>query len=124
MKALNNRDPSMVGCERRGKPLCLPWHGVFAPGNEWWVVCPGDGQTQGSAPTFVSVIVGTDRRVVGKQMEDPIKRFAQLPATTSHAEGSGDLRRFLREGKKVLISRSRRFRSSCSSMKKGRDGLG
>jgi hypothetical protein len=74
------------------------------------MVClPGDGQTQGSAPTFDSVIVVTDRRVLDKQMEDTIKQFAQVTATVGHAERSGDLRRFLREGKKLIISTVQKF---------------
>jgi type I restriction enzyme, R subunit len=62
--------------------------------------------------------VVTDRRVLDKQIEDTGKQFVQVSATIGHAERSGDLRRFLREGKKILISRSRRFRSSRSSMQK------
>nr|WP_244085236.1 DEAD/DEAH box helicase family protein [Desulforhabdus sp. TSK] len=72
-------------------------------------VCPGDGQTLGSAPTFVSVIVVTDRRVRDKQKGDTIKQFAQVSATVGHAVRSGDLRRFLREGKKIIISTVQKF---------------
>ena len=58
---------------------------------------------------FDSVIVVTDRRVLDKQIKDTIKQFAQVSATVGHAERSGDLRRFLREGKKIIISTVQKF---------------
>lgn len=58
---------------------------------------------------FDSVIVVTDRRVLDKQIKDTIKQFAQVSATVGHAEGSGDLRRFLKSGKKIIISTVQKF---------------
>jgi type I restriction enzyme, R subunit len=72
-------------------------------------VSPADGQTQRSAPTFDSVIVVTDRRVLDKQIRDTIKQFAQVSATVGHAEHSGDLRRFLKAGKKIIITTVQKF---------------
>lgn len=60
-------------------------------------------------PLFDSVIVVTDRRVLDKQIRDTIKQFAQVSATVGHAERSGDLRRFLRDGKKIIISTVQKF---------------
>jgi len=68
----------------------------------------GGGSKPGSA-LFDSVIVVTDRRVLDKQIKDTIKQFAQVSATVGHAEHSGDLRRFLREGKKIIISTVQKF---------------
>ena len=58
---------------------------------------------------FDSVIVVTDRRVLDKQIKDTIKQFAQVSATVGHAEQSGDLRRFLKSGKKIIISTVQKF---------------
>ncbi len=44
-----------------------------------------------------------------KQIKDTIKQFAQVAATTGHAEHSGDLRRFISEGKKIIISTVQKF---------------
>ena len=52
--------------------------------------------------TFDSVIVVTDRRVLDKQIRDTIKQFAQVSSIVGHAEKSGDLRAFLKAGKKII----------------------
>ena len=58
---------------------------------------------------FDTVIVVTDRRVLDKQIKDTIKQFAQVSATVGHAEHSGDLRRFLKAGKKIIITTVQKF---------------
>ena len=58
---------------------------------------------------FDSVIVVTDRKVLDKQIRDTIKQFAQVSATVGHAERSGDLRRFLKAGKKIIITTVQKF---------------
>ncbi|WP_457653265.1 type I restriction endonuclease subunit R [Rhodocaloribacter sp.] len=58
---------------------------------------------------FDSVIVVTDRRILDRQIRDTIRQFAQVSATVGHAERSGDLRRFLTEGKKIIISTVQKF---------------
>lgn len=58
---------------------------------------------------FDSVIVVTDRRVLDKQIRDTIKQFAQVSATVGHAEHSGDLRKFLKSGKKIIITTVQKF---------------
>ncbi len=58
---------------------------------------------------FDSVIVVTDRRVLDKQIRDTIKQFAQVSAIVGHAERSGDLRKFLAEGKKIIITTVQKF---------------
>jgi type I restriction enzyme R subunit len=58
---------------------------------------------------FDSVIVVTDRRLLDHQIQTTIKRFMQVGATVGHAEGSGDLRRFIEEGKKIIVSTVQKF---------------
>jgi len=61
------------------------------------------------ATVFDSIIVVTDRRILDKQIKDTIKQFAQVGATVGHAERSGDLRKFIAEGKKIIISTVQKF---------------
>ncbi|MFO7774042.1 MAG: type I restriction endonuclease subunit R [Dehalococcoidia bacterium] len=58
---------------------------------------------------FDSIIVVTDRRILDKQINDTIKQFAQVSATIGHAEHSGDLRRYIEGGKKIIISTVQKF---------------
>ncbi|MBM7482667.1 type I restriction enzyme R subunit [Bradyrhizobium sp. USDA 3686] len=58
---------------------------------------------------FDSVIVVTDRRILDQQIRDTIKQFAQVGATVRHAEHSGDLRRFIADGKKIIITTVQKF---------------
>jgi type I restriction enzyme, R subunit len=51
-----------------------------------------------------SVIVVTDRIILDRQIRDTIRQFSQVSSTVGHAENSGDLRRFLASGKKLVIS--------------------
>ena len=51
----------------------------------------------------------TDRRVLDRQITDTIRQFAQVGAIVGHADRSGDLRRFLREGKKIVITTVQKF---------------
>jgi len=63
----------------------------------------------GGQPLFDSIIVVTDRKVLDRQIRDTIKRFAQVAATVGHADHSGDLRRFLEAGKKIIITTVQKF---------------
>jgi len=67
------------------------------------------GLSKGDRPIFDSIVVVTDRRVLDRQIRDTIKQFAQVSATVGHAERSGDLRRFLAEGKKIIITTVQKF---------------
>ena len=51
----------------------------------------------------------TDRRILDKQIRDTIRQFAQVGATVGHAERSGDLRKFIESGKKIIISTVQKF---------------
>ncbi len=61
------------------------------------------------APAFDSIIVVTDRRILDRQIRDTIRQVAQVGATVGHAERSGDLRRFIEGGKKIVISTVQKF---------------
>ena len=58
---------------------------------------------------FDSMIVVTDRRVLDKQIRDTIKQFAQVSATVGYSEDSNDLRKFLKSGKKIIITTVQKF---------------
>ena len=74
-----------------------------------WLAHQLIGLSKDGAPVFDSIIVVTDRRVLDQQIKDTIKQFAQVGATVGHAERSGDLRRFLAGGKKIIISTVQKF---------------
>jgi len=74
-----------------------------------WLAHQLIGLQKSGATIFDSVIVVTDRRILDKQIRDTIKQFAQVSATVGHAERSGDLRRFLKAGKKIIITTVQKF---------------
>ena len=61
------------------------------------------------APVFDSIIVVTDRRILDRQIRDTIRKYAQVSSTVGHAEKSGDLRTFIEQGKKIIISTIQKF---------------
>ena len=67
------------------------------------------GLEKDGRPVFDSIIVVTDRIILDRQINDTIRQFAQVGATVGHAENSGDLRRFIGEGKKIIISTVQKF---------------
>jgi len=74
-----------------------------------WLAHQLIGLRRDEASIFDSIIVVTDRKILDQQIRDTIKQFAQVGATVGHAEHSGDLRRFLAEGKKIIISTVQKF---------------
>ncbi|HOX44444.1 MAG TPA: type I restriction endonuclease [Myxococcota bacterium] len=58
---------------------------------------------------FDSVIVVTDRRILDDQLQRTIKQFMQVGATVGHAEHSGDLKKFIEQGKKIIVSTVQKF---------------
>ena len=74
-----------------------------------WLAHQLIGLTKDDAPIFDSIVVVTDRRILDKQIRDTIKQYAQVGATVGHAEHSGDLRRFIEDGKKIIISTVQKF---------------
>ena len=67
-------------------------------------------QADGTArDVFDSVIVVTDRRILDDQIQKTIKGFMQVRATVGHADHSSDLRRFIQEGRKIIVSTVQKF---------------
>ena len=67
-----------------------------------------DGDAEGPE-IFDSVIVVTDRRILDSQIQATIKQFMQVGATVGHAQRSGDLRKFIKEGRKIIVSTVQKF---------------
>jgi len=74
-----------------------------------WLAHQLIGLQKDAATVFDSIIVVTDRKILDQQIRDTIKQFAQVGATVGHAEHSGDLRKFIAEGKKIIISTVQKF---------------
>jgi type I restriction enzyme R subunit len=74
-----------------------------------WLAHQLVGLRRDDAEVFDSIIVVTDRRILDQQIRDTIKQFAQVGATVGHAERSGDLRKFIAGGKKIIISTVQKF---------------
>ena len=74
-----------------------------------WLAHQLIGLKKDDAAAFDSIIVVTDRKILDQQIRDTIKQFAQVGATVGHAEHSGDLRKFIAEGKKIIISTVQKF---------------
>jgi len=74
-----------------------------------WLAHQLIGVQHGGKPVFDTIIVVTDRRILDKQISENIKQFAQVSATVGHAGGSGDLRKFIEGGKKIIITTVQKF---------------
>ena len=74
-----------------------------------WLAHQLIGLEREGKPIFDSVVVVTDRRVLDRQITATIRQFAQVGATVGHADRSGDLKRFLADGKKIIISTVQKF---------------
>lgn len=74
-----------------------------------WLAHQLIGLLKDDKPVFDSIIVVTDRVLLDHQIRDTIKQYAQVGATVGHAEHSGDLRKFIEEGKKIIISTVQKF---------------
>lgn len=58
---------------------------------------------------FGSVIVVTDRVILDSQLKETIKSFMQVGSTVVHAERSGDLRKAIEAGRKIIITTVQKF---------------
>jgi type I restriction enzyme R subunit len=74
-----------------------------------WLAHQLIGLKRNEKEIFDSVIVVTDRRILDSQIQATIRQFMQVGATVGHAERSGDLRRFIQEGKKIIVSTVQKF---------------
>jgi type I restriction enzyme R subunit len=68
-----------------------------------------DQANQANREVFDSVIVVTDRRLLDDQIQTTIRQFMQVGAMVGHAERSGDLRRFIEQGRKIIVSTVQKF---------------
>jgi type I restriction enzyme, R subunit len=74
-----------------------------------WLAHQLIGVKRSGKELFDSVIVVTDRRILDDQIQKTIKQFMQVGATVGHAEHSGDLRKFIEQGKKIIVSTVQKF---------------
>jgi type I restriction enzyme R subunit len=74
-----------------------------------WLAHQLIGIKRNDREVFDSVIVVTDRRLLDAQIQNTIRQFMQVGATVGHAERSGDLRTFIEEGKKIIVSTVQKF---------------
>jgi len=75
-----------------------------------WLAHQLIGLEKAGSSLFDTVIVVTDRRILDKQLRDNIKRFAQVSSIVGAVtEGSAQLRVFLEQGKKIVITTVQKF---------------
>jgi type I restriction enzyme R subunit len=63
----------------------------------------------GGGNAFGSIIVVTDRVILDSQLKETIKSFMQVGSTVVHADRSGDLRRAIEAGRKIIITTVQKF---------------
>ena len=74
-----------------------------------WLAHQLIGLEREDAPVFDSIIVVTDRLILDRQIGDTIRQYALVGATVGRTQQSGDLRRFIETGKKIIISTVQKF---------------
>ncbi len=67
------------------------------------------GLEQNGRPLLDSVLVVTDRRILDKQIRDTIKQFMQVQNIVAWAEHSGDLRKAITDGKRIIVTTIEKF---------------
>lgn len=74
-----------------------------------WLAHQLIGLEKDGHPIVDSVLVVTDRRILDKQIRDNIKQFMQVANTVEWAEHSGDLRKAIQGGKRIIITTVEKF---------------
>ena len=74
-----------------------------------WLVHQLVEATHEGAVAFDSIIVVTDRVILDVQLSQTIKSFLQVGSTVVHADRSGDLRRAITAGKKIIVTTVQKF---------------
>lgn len=74
-----------------------------------WLAHQLIGLERDGHPMIDSVLVVTDRRILDKQIRDNIKQFMQVANTVAWAEHSGDLRKAIQDGKRIIITTIEKF---------------
>lgn len=74
-----------------------------------WLAHQLIGLERDGHPMLDSVIVVTDRKILDKQIRDTIKQFMQVNSTVVWAEHSGELRKAITNGKRIIITTVEKF---------------
>lgn len=74
-----------------------------------WLVHQLAEATHQGRVAFDSIIVVTDRVILDDQLSQTIKSFLQVGSTVVHADRSGDLRRAIEAGKKMIVTTVQKF---------------
>lgn len=74
-----------------------------------WLAHQLIGLEENGHPMIDSVLVVTDRRILDKQIRDNIKQFMQVANIVAWAEHSGDLRKAIQDGKRIIITTIEKF---------------
>lgn len=74
-----------------------------------WLAHQLIGLERDGRPMIDSVIVVTDRRILDKQIRDTIKQFMQVKNTVIWAQHSGDLKKAIQDGKRIIVTTVEKF---------------
>ncbi len=74
-----------------------------------WLAHQLIGLEKGGHPTFDSVIVVTDRKILDKQIRDTIKQFMQVDGTVVWAEHADALQKAITDGKRIIVTTIEKF---------------
>lgn len=74
-----------------------------------WLAHQLIGLEKDGHPMIDSVLVVTDRRILDKQIRNTIKQFMQVANTVAWAEHSGDLRKAITDGKRIIVTTIEKF---------------
>lgn len=74
-----------------------------------WLAHQLIGLERDGRPMIDSVIVVTDRRILDKQIWDTIKQFMQVKNTVVWAQHSGDLKKAIQDGKRIIVTTVEKF---------------
>lgn len=74
-----------------------------------WLAHQLIGLERDGRPMIDSVIVVTDRRILDKQIRDTIKQFMQVKNTVVWARHSGDLKKAIQDGKRIIVTTVEKF---------------
>ena len=74
-----------------------------------WLAHQLIGLEENGHPMIDSVLVVRDRRILDKQIRNTIKQFMQVKNTVVWAEHSGDLKKAIQDGKRIIITTVEKF---------------
>lgn len=74
-----------------------------------WLAHQLIGLERDGRPMIDSVIVVKDRRILDKQIRDTIKQFMQVKNTVVWAQHSGDLKKAIQDGKRIIVTTVEKF---------------